>query len=71
MRAAEPLEFHVSTVVELLIGDGVEDGLADQDLAAVGCGGNPRRHRYVAPEQIIAAPHGLPRVDADAHANTV
>ena len=35
------------------------------------CAGHPRRHRDVAAEQIVAAPHRLAHVDADADPNTV
>ena len=66
MRAAEPFQFDIAAVVEgdVLIADGVTDHLADENLAAVGLRGHPRRHRDIPAEQVVAAAHRLAHVDA-------
>ena len=50
---------------------GVAHGFADQDLTATGLPGDPRRHRDVAAEQVVAAAHRAAHVDPDPHSNTV
>ena len=69
----EALQLDIAAVVEgdVVAGDCVAHRLADQSLAAVGLRRHARRHRDIPAEQVVAAPHRLARVDADAHPDPV
>ena len=73
MLAGEALQLDIAAVVEgdVIAGNCVAHRFADQSLAAVGMRRHARRHRDIPAEQVVAPPHRLARVDADAHPDPV
>jgi len=70
MAANQAFEIHLAWVAELDVEhplDCIPNRIADEDLATTGVSRYSRRHRNVAPEQVVSTPEQGANMDADSH----